>query len=145
MATSGGGELWWWAASSGQLAAGVALYRRGRGGSGAAMPFMAFAISTLIIGAGAAAGVGALHSSGIHTFDLTSPTNWGILKLQGETANERLHFFGGRRLQLSKIGVQPLGFLSVSDMIHFFELLVMTPTSHFEQHTSSIMMLKKEN
>ncbi|XP_020594953.1 uncharacterized protein LOC110035044 isoform X2 [Phalaenopsis equestris] len=69
METSGGGddELWWWAASSGQLAAGVAFYRRGCGTSGAAMPFKAFAIATLFVGAGAAAVAGTLHASGIHS------------------------------------------------------------------------------
>ncbi|XP_020687016.2 uncharacterized protein LOC110102865 [Dendrobium catenatum] len=71
METGGGrdDELWWWAASSGQLAVGVVLYRRGCGRSGAAMPFKAFAISTLFVGAGAAAFAGALHASGIHTVD----------------------------------------------------------------------------
>ncbi|PKA60168.1 hypothetical protein AXF42_Ash009852 [Apostasia shenzhenica] len=66
---SGADELWWWTASSAQLAAGVAFYRRGCGRSGAAMPFKAFGIATLFVGAGAAASAGALNAAGIHTVD----------------------------------------------------------------------------
>lgn len=71
-----GGEAWWWAAASGaQLAVGMASYRRGCGESGYSMPFKAFAIATLFIGAGATAVAGALHATGINTVRASpSPT-----------------------------------------------------------------------
>ncbi|XP_072987321.1 uncharacterized protein [Typha latifolia] len=59
---------WWAAASSAQMAAGIAWYRRGFSESAAtAMPFKAFAIATLFVGAGAAAFPAALFATGIHT------------------------------------------------------------------------------
>ncbi|XP_020084974.1 uncharacterized protein LOC109707859, partial [Ananas comosus] len=67
----GGDERWrWWAgASSAQLAGGIAWYRRGCGESGAAMPFKAFAIATLFVGAAAAAAASAVVASGVHSVD----------------------------------------------------------------------------
>uniref|UniRef100_J3M055 Uncharacterized protein n=1 Tax=Oryza brachyantha TaxID=4533 RepID=J3M055_ORYBR len=46
---------WWAGASAAQVAAGVAWFRGGRGGTAFAMPFKAFAIATLFVGAGATA------------------------------------------------------------------------------------------
>lgn len=59
---------WWAAASAAQAGAGVAWFRRGKGGTAVAMPFRAFAIASLFVGAGAtgifagvlAAGVGSV-------------------------------------------------------------------------------------
>ena len=69
-----GGEAWWWAAAStAQLAVGIASYRRGCGESGFGMPFKAFAIATLFIGAGATAVAGTLHASGINTVRFLLP------------------------------------------------------------------------
>ncbi|XP_042386019.1 uncharacterized protein LOC121977616 isoform X1 [Zingiber officinale] len=58
---------WWAAASSAQLTAGIAWYRRGYCGSGASMPFKAFAIATLFVGAGSTAVRSALLAAGIRT------------------------------------------------------------------------------
>ncbi|XP_042380785.1 uncharacterized protein LOC121977616 isoform X2 [Zingiber officinale] len=60
---------WWAAASSAQLTAGIAWYRRGYCGSGASMPFKAFAIATLFVGAGSTAVRSALLAAGIRTVD----------------------------------------------------------------------------
>ncbi|KAJ0961911.1 hypothetical protein J5N97_029739 [Dioscorea zingiberensis] len=69
----GSGGWWWWAAaSSAQLAAGIMAYRRGSGDGAVAatvMPFKAFSIATLFVGAGAAAAGGALQATGIHSVD----------------------------------------------------------------------------
>ncbi|KAK1262524.1 hypothetical protein QJS04_geneDACA018426 [Acorus gramineus] len=65
----GGGEWWWAAASAAQMAAGVVSYRRGCGPSGAAMPFKAFAVASLFVGAAATAAAGTLRGSGIHKVD----------------------------------------------------------------------------
>ena len=54
---------WWAAASAAQAGAGVAWFRRGKGGTAVAMPFKAFAIASLFVGAAAgvlAAGVGSV-------------------------------------------------------------------------------------
>ena len=60
----GGGQAkrwpWWAAASAAQAAAGVAWFRRGRGGAAVAMPLKAFAIASLFVGAGATAAAGVL-------------------------------------------------------------------------------------
>ncbi|KAL5215185.1 hypothetical protein ABZP36_004337 [Zizania latifolia] len=55
--SGGESERWpWWAGASGaQVAAGVAWFRRGRGGAAFVMPFKAFAIATLFVGSGATA------------------------------------------------------------------------------------------
>lgn len=66
MVDLGNGFWWWAAASSAQVAAGVAAYRRGCGVRETLMPFKAFAVASLFVGAGATAFAGFLHASGIH-------------------------------------------------------------------------------
>lgn len=65
----GGGEAerwpWWAAASAAQAAAGVAWFRRGRGGTAVAMPFKAFAIASLFVGAGATAVSAGVLAAGV--------------------------------------------------------------------------------
>ncbi|ERN00177.1 hypothetical protein AMTRI_Chr13g83280 [Amborella trichopoda] len=57
--------FWYWvAAGSVQTAMGVVAYRRGCGDG--LMPFKAFGIASLFVGAGASAIGGLLHASGIH-------------------------------------------------------------------------------
>lgn len=53
----------WVSCAVGQLLGAVACYQRGHGGS--SMPFRAFCIASLMIGAGACAVGGALHAAGI--------------------------------------------------------------------------------
>ncbi|XP_058104361.1 uncharacterized protein LOC131248222 [Magnolia sinica] len=65
-----GNGFWWWAgASSAQLAAAVASYRRGCAGRETLMPFKAFTVASLFVGAGASAVAGILHASGIRTVE----------------------------------------------------------------------------
>ncbi|WOL10207.1 hypothetical protein Cni_G18961 [Canna indica] len=82
MEGAGGGDdrqwLWWAAASSAQLAAGITLYRRGYDGSGVSMPFKAFAIATLIVGAGATAVGGSLRATGIDSVEDMKEIGAGI-------------------------------------------------------------------
>ncbi|MQM10665.1 hypothetical protein Taro_043566 [Colocasia esculenta] len=63
------GEAWVWAAAtSAQLAAGVASYRRGYPGgrvNPSLMPFKAFLVASLFVGAGATAVMGAVRAAGI--------------------------------------------------------------------------------
>ncbi|XP_066349863.1 uncharacterized protein [Miscanthus floridulus] len=65
----GGGQAkrwpWWAAASAAQAAAGVAWFRRGRGGATVAMPFKAFAIASLFVGAGATAAAAGVLAAGV--------------------------------------------------------------------------------
>lgn len=70
MEEGGGGEEaerwpWWAGASAAQVAAGVAWFRRGRGGAAFAMPFKAFAIATLFVGAGATAVTAGVLAAGV--------------------------------------------------------------------------------
>ncbi|XP_042504667.1 uncharacterized protein LOC122081556 [Macadamia integrifolia] len=60
-----GGGYWWGIASSTQLAAAVASYRKGYGGDSCFMPFKAFVVASLFVGAGATAVFGLLRVSGI--------------------------------------------------------------------------------
>ncbi|XP_062226343.1 uncharacterized protein LOC133924703 [Phragmites australis] len=66
---SGGGEEgmwpWWAAASASQAGAGVAWFRRGMGGAAVAMPFKAFAIASLFVGAGATAVAAGVLAAGV--------------------------------------------------------------------------------
>ncbi|KAL5973139.1 hypothetical protein ACLOJK_037166 [Asimina triloba] len=59
---------WWWAlASSVQLVAGVSSFRRGYRGSETLMPFKAFAVASLFVGAGASALIASQQASGIRS------------------------------------------------------------------------------
>lgn len=61
------GEEWVWAtASVAQLGWGIRAYRKGYAGDCRFMPFKAFAVASLFVGAAATAAVGALKASGIH-------------------------------------------------------------------------------
>ncbi|KAK9131388.1 hypothetical protein Sjap_011875 [Stephania japonica] len=58
---------WFWAlASSTQLGAGVVSYRRGCSGDSRLMPFKAFVVASLFVGAGATSAAGLLNFFGIH-------------------------------------------------------------------------------
>ncbi|XP_057978857.1 uncharacterized protein LOC131165252 [Malania oleifera] len=64
---AGGGSHWWWAlASTAQLAWGINSYRKGYAGDSRLMPFKAFAVASLFVGAAASASVSILSFSGIH-------------------------------------------------------------------------------
>ncbi|KAF8688020.1 hypothetical protein HU200_042510 [Digitaria exilis] len=56
---------WWAAASAAQAATGAAWFRRGKGGSALAMPFKAFGIASLFVGAGATAVAAGVLASGV--------------------------------------------------------------------------------
>ncbi|XP_040379036.1 uncharacterized protein LOC107304135 [Oryza brachyantha] len=60
---------WWAGASAAQVAAGVAWFRGGRGGTAFAMPFKAFAIATLFVGAGATAVTAGVLAAGVGSVD----------------------------------------------------------------------------
>ncbi|KAF9617513.1 hypothetical protein IFM89_036717 [Coptis chinensis] len=63
---------WWWAlASTTQAVTGVITYRRGRRieSSSYTIPFKAFFVASLIVGAGATAVAGCLNASGIHKIE----------------------------------------------------------------------------
>ncbi|XP_010275375.1 PREDICTED: uncharacterized protein LOC104610456 [Nelumbo nucifera] len=69
----GGGSdngYWWWAvASSAQLTLAISSYRKGYVGDSCFMPFKAFSVASLLVGAGATAVAGFLHASGIRTVE----------------------------------------------------------------------------
>ncbi|XP_047062431.1 uncharacterized protein LOC124669942 [Lolium rigidum] len=56
---------WWAGASAAQLTAGLVWFRRGKGGGDMTMPFRAFAIATLIVGAGATAVTAGVSAAGV--------------------------------------------------------------------------------
>jgi hypothetical protein len=60
-------EMWpWWAgASAAQLTTGLVWFRLGKGGGDMTMPFRAFAIATLIVGAGATAVTAGVSAAGV--------------------------------------------------------------------------------
>lgn len=61
------GSHWWWAmASATQLGWGIVSFRKGYAGHSNLMPFKAFAVASLFVGAAASAAVASLHASGIH-------------------------------------------------------------------------------
>jgi hypothetical protein len=86
----GGGEaerwLWWAAASAAQAAAGVAWFRHGRGGTAVAMPFKAFAIASLFVGAGATAAAAGVLAAGVGSvrrlIEASAPVRRTILLLE---------------------------------------------------------------
>nr|CAD1844907.1 unnamed protein product [Ananas comosus var. bracteatus] len=88
----GGGDgrwRWWAGASSAQLAGGIAWYRRGCGESGAAMPFKAFAIATLFVGAAAAAAASAVVASGVHSISGRVGSRSCVGSSSSSTSNSR--------------------------------------------------------
>ncbi|KAG8363430.1 hypothetical protein BUALT_Bualt19G0021800 [Buddleja alternifolia] len=61
-------EYWWWAAASAaQLGWGISIFRKGYGGDSHFMPFKAFSVASLFVGAAATAAVASLRSSGVHS------------------------------------------------------------------------------
>jgi hypothetical protein len=56
---------WWVGASAAQLTTGVIWFRRGKGGGDMTMPFRAFAIASLIVGAGATAVTAGVSAAGV--------------------------------------------------------------------------------
>lgn len=59
--------LWWAAASAVQLTWGIAVYRKGYAGHPRVIPFKAFAVASLFVGAGATAVCSTLSASGINS------------------------------------------------------------------------------
>jgi len=67
------GVEWGWAtASVAQLGWGIRAYRKGYAGDGRFMPFKAFAVASLFVGAATTAAVSALKASGINKVALSS-------------------------------------------------------------------------
>ncbi|KAL3833080.1 hypothetical protein ACJIZ3_007816 [Penstemon smallii] len=61
-------EYWWWgAASTAQLGWGIYVYRKFYAGESRLMPFKAFSVASLIVGASATAAVASLRASGVHS------------------------------------------------------------------------------
>ncbi|PRQ57285.1 hypothetical protein RchiOBHm_Chr1g0346581 [Rosa chinensis] len=56
----------WAGASAAQFGWAVVLYRKGSGAHSTSMPFRAFAVASLFVGAGATAAFAGLRASGIH-------------------------------------------------------------------------------
>ncbi|CAI9786036.1 unnamed protein product [Fraxinus pennsylvanica] len=80
---SGVAEYWWWATSSTcQLTWAVSIYRKGYAGDSHLMPFKAFAVASLFIGATATAAVASLRASGIESVE--------DMKLAGTNIRNRL-------------------------------------------------------
>ncbi|KAE9463056.1 hypothetical protein RHGRI_001352 [Rhododendron griersonianum] len=65
----GGGYLWWAAASTAQIALGIKSIRRGHAGDSHLMPFKAFVVASLFVGATASAAVALLRSSGVYSVE----------------------------------------------------------------------------
>lgn len=64
-------EYWWWAAAStAQLGWGVRIFRKGYGGDSHFMPFKAFAVASLFVGAAATASVASLRVTGVHSVSI---------------------------------------------------------------------------
>ncbi|KZV49048.1 hypothetical protein F511_10999 [Dorcoceras hygrometricum] len=61
-------QYWWWAAASAaQLGWGIYAFRKGHAGDSRLMPFKAFTVASLFVGASACAAVASLRASGIHS------------------------------------------------------------------------------
>lgn len=56
---------WWAGATAAQLTTGLVWFRRGKSGGDMAMPFKAFAIATLFVGAGATAVTAGVSAAGV--------------------------------------------------------------------------------
>lgn len=93
---SAGGEAgthWWWAvASAVQLGWAITSYRKGYAGDSHLMPFKAFAVASLFVGASTSAGISCLQGFGIHKVEdvmevgANLRTRLGILQ---KTPNEK--------------------------------------------------------
>ncbi|XP_050282416.1 uncharacterized protein LOC126723166 [Quercus robur] len=59
-------HIWWALASAAQLGWAISSFKRGHAGDSHFMPFKAFSVASLFVGATATAAVSALHVSGIH-------------------------------------------------------------------------------
>ncbi|XP_030962784.1 uncharacterized protein LOC115984044 isoform X2 [Quercus lobata] len=59
-------HIWWALASAAQLGWAISSFRRGHAGDSHFMPFKAFSVASLFVGATATAAVSVLHVSGIH-------------------------------------------------------------------------------
>jgi hypothetical protein len=95
MEEGGGGEEaerwpWWAGASAAQVAAGVAWFRRGRGGAAFAMPFKAFAIATLFVGAGATAVTAGVLAAGVGSVDEMKGVGASIRRWMGAPPRRRV-------------------------------------------------------
>ncbi|XP_073122297.1 uncharacterized protein [Henckelia pumila] len=65
---SGVEQYWWWAAASAaQLGWGISSFRKGHAGDSRLMPFKAFSVASLFVGASACAAIASLRASGIHS------------------------------------------------------------------------------
>lgn len=63
----GSNAHWWWAlAGATQFGWGIASFRRGFIGNSSLMPFKAFAVASLFVGAAASSAIASLKASGIH-------------------------------------------------------------------------------
>ncbi|KAL0411647.1 UNVERIFIED_CONTAM: hypothetical protein Slati_3754400 [Sesamum latifolium] len=63
-------ECWWWAAASAaQLGWGISTFRKGYAGDSRLMPFKAFAVASLFVGAAASAAVASLRASGLRSVE----------------------------------------------------------------------------
>ncbi|XP_073308665.1 uncharacterized protein [Primulina huaijiensis] len=61
-------QYWWWAAASlAQLGWGISAFRKGGAGDSRLMPFKAFSVASLFVGASACAATASLRASGIHS------------------------------------------------------------------------------
>ncbi|TVU14982.1 hypothetical protein EJB05_38479, partial [Eragrostis curvula] len=82
-----GGETrtwpWWAAASAAQVAVGAAWFRRGRGGAAFAMPFKAFSIASLFVGAGATAVAAGVSAAGIGSVEKMKGVGASIRRWMG--------------------------------------------------------------
>ncbi|XP_075643144.1 uncharacterized protein LOC142614500 [Castanea sativa] len=59
-------HIWWALASAAQLGWAISSFKRGHAGDSHFMPFTAFSVASLFVGATATAAVSVLHVSGIH-------------------------------------------------------------------------------
>lgn len=67
-------EYWFWGGiTSTQLLWAMSSLRKGYAGDGRFMPFKAFAVASLFVGAAASATVGSLRASGVRSVSLISP------------------------------------------------------------------------
>nr|POE64073.1 hypothetical protein CFP56_08446 [Quercus suber] len=60
------GHIWWALASAAQLGWAISSFKRGHAGDSHFMPFKAFSVASLFVGATATAAISVLHVSGIH-------------------------------------------------------------------------------
>ncbi|XP_078441524.1 stAR lipid transfer-like protein [Wolffia australiana] len=89
MAEANGGPWWLAAAASAQLAVGIASYRRGRGGDPALMPFKAFLVASLFVGAGATAAVVFLRAAGVRRVEDAHAAGKSLRKWIGAPDKDR--------------------------------------------------------